>query len=146
MLVAYILYSFVLFSNSFPQTLQATSCHGFDNQVFWKTGAFKVHSNYQKICAHTFIKWLFLHRKNGLVVQNFSTFPDSINFKKIIFLVFHSVLGYLEGVGTSSKRGKANDFCKIRCKKVFLQVFDKFISFFFNLLFNVFLFFLVLPS
>ena len=52
--------------------------------------------------ARTFLRWLFLHEKRGLEVQNFVTFPNSLwTFRKSkkIFLVFHSVLRWSRSCG-----------------------------------------------
>ena len=52
--------------------------------------------------ACTFFRWLFLHEKRGLEVQNFVTFPNSLwTFRKSkkIFLVFHSVLRWSRRCG-----------------------------------------------
>ena len=53
-------------------------------------------------CACTFFRWLFLHEKRGLEVQNFVTFPNSLwTFRKSKknFLVFHSVLRWSRRCG-----------------------------------------------
>ena len=43
--------------------------------------------------AHTLFRWLFLHEKRGLEVQNFVTFPYSLwTFRKSNFFLFFTVI------------------------------------------------------